>query len=70
MEHGPEASSLPQIILLGDSLTEWGFDLSDNGFGAQLEKYYENRADVINKGESAVREPFHQHEDTPYSAIS
>jgi lysophospholipase L1-like esterase len=41
---------LPQIVLFGDSLTEWAFDESTAGFGWVLEKKYAGKAEIINEG--------------------
>jgi lysophospholipase L1-like esterase len=47
----------PKIILFGDSLTEWGFDEDDAGFGWALQDYYSGKVDVLNEG--MLREQIH-----------
>ncbi|KAM5429953.1 hypothetical protein McanCB49686_005802 [Microsporum canis] len=42
----------PRIYLFGDSLTERGFYAQDTGFGWQLQKYYDDRVEVVNEGYS------------------
>ena len=37
-----------QIILIGDSLTEWNF--KDNGWGKKLQDWYGGKAKIINQG--------------------
>ena len=41
---------LPQIVLFGDSLTEWAFDETTAGFGWVLEKKYHGKAEIVNEG--------------------
>lgn len=41
---------MPDFVLFGDSLTEWGFNEDNEGFGWYLEKRYEQRVRVINEG--------------------
>ncbi|TKA71248.1 hypothetical protein B0A49_06023 [Cryomyces minteri] len=43
-------STLPPIVLFGDSLTEWSFNASTRGFGWALQRYYGGRATVWNRG--------------------
>ncbi|KAF2239935.1 SGNH hydrolase [Viridothelium virens] len=43
-------SSTNTIILFGNSITEWSFEQSNNGFGYQLEQYYMGKAQVCNRG--------------------
>ncbi|KAF2739075.1 SGNH hydrolase [Polyplosphaeria fusca] len=43
---------LPQIVLFGDSLTEWSFDDYNRGFGWALENKYHGKAEIINEGYS------------------
>ncbi|KAF1955995.1 SGNH hydrolase [Byssothecium circinans] len=60
---GPTVSKkLPQIILLGDSLTEWGFDEHTEGFGWYLESWYKGKAEIINKGYASYTSSHIQHE--------
>ncbi|KAJ4296911.1 hypothetical protein N0V90_006959 [Kalmusia sp. IMI 367209] len=40
---------LPQIVLFGDSLTQWGFDAATQGFGWHLENVYEGKAEIVNE---------------------
>jgi len=44
----PEA----EIVLFGDSLTEWGFFESTSGYGWALERAYSGKAKVRNEGDS------------------
>jgi lysophospholipase L1-like esterase len=41
---------LPQIVLFGDSLTEWAFDETTAGFGWVLEEKYHGKAEIVNEG--------------------
>ncbi|OCK73729.1 SGNH hydrolase [Lepidopterella palustris CBS 459.81] len=41
---------LPNIILFGDSLTEWGFYEDNRGFGWAMEQHFAGKANVLNKG--------------------
>jgi len=41
----------PQVLLIGDSITQFSFSVAEMGFGAQLLDYYEGRrVDVVNRG--------------------
>uniref|UniRef100_A0A7S4IHU9 SGNH hydrolase-type esterase domain-containing protein n=1 Tax=Vannella robusta TaxID=1487602 RepID=A0A7S4IHU9_9EUKA len=42
----------PQIVLLGDSITERGFVFSMNGWALQLASWYGVKADIVNRGHS------------------
>jgi lysophospholipase L1-like esterase len=44
------SAKLPQIVLFGDSLTEWGFDSDTQGFGWYLEEWYKGKAEIVNEG--------------------
>jgi hypothetical protein len=44
------SKQLPEFVLFGDSLTEWSFDESTQGFGLFLEKKYAGKARVVNEG--------------------
>lgn len=44
------AQYFPQIILLGDSITQLSFSAQLCGFGAHLSDAYQRRADVLNRG--------------------
>lgn len=46
----PATPLFPQIVLLGDSITQLSFDPELNGFGAKLAHVYQRRADVLNRG--------------------
>ena len=48
-----------KIYLIGDSLTEFGFD--DGGFVSQLAKTYIRKCDVINRGMSGYTSEYLQH---------
>jgi hypothetical protein len=41
---------LPEFVLFGDSLTEWSFSDSTNGFGLFLENQYTGKARILNEG--------------------
>lgn len=41
---------LPEIVLFGDSLTEWSFDDTTQGFGLHLESLYAGKARIVNEG--------------------
>ena len=41
---------LPEIVLFGDSLTEWGFEEETRGWGLVLEQKYEGNANIVNEG--------------------
>ena len=41
---------LPQIVLFGDSLTQWGFEESNGGFGWVLKDKYAGKAEIVNEG--------------------
>ncbi|KAF2473915.1 SGNH hydrolase [Lindgomyces ingoldianus] len=45
-----DSTELPEIVLFGDSLTQWGFDENTRGFGWVLENKYEGKAIVLNEG--------------------
>ncbi|KAF2758931.1 SGNH hydrolase [Pseudovirgaria hyperparasitica] len=44
----------PRIILLGDSLTQGGFQPDTKGYGWALQRYYSTRAVVVNKGINGI----------------
>ncbi|KAH4895751.1 hypothetical protein HBI81_157330 [Parastagonospora nodorum] len=48
----PNSNRLPEIVLFGDSLTEWSFDDSTQGFGLHLEKMYAGKARILNEGQA------------------
>lgn len=39
-----------QVVLFGDSITQFSFDPSNKGFGAALANDYQRKADVLNRG--------------------
>ena len=41
---------LAQIILFGDSLTQWSFDDETQGFGWYLSRCYKGKAEIVNEG--------------------
>ena len=43
---------LNKFVLIGDSLTQYSFDVQTHGFGAMLSNYYVRKMDVINRGYS------------------
>jgi lysophospholipase L1-like esterase len=52
-----DQEKLPQIVLFGDSLTQWSFDDETEGFGWVLENKYAGKAKIVNEGElSAIQE--------------
>jgi hypothetical protein len=50
MSTPPNSNRLPEIVLFGDSLTEWSFDDFTQGFGLHLEKLYAGKARIVNEG--------------------
>ncbi|KAJ1457403.1 SGNH hydrolase-type esterase domain-containing protein [Pelagophyceae sp. CCMP2097] len=44
----PWATERPCIVLLGDSITQFGFQ--DDGWASRLAAYFQRRADVLNRG--------------------
>jgi hypothetical protein len=44
------SKQLPSFVLFGDSLTEWSFEQSTNGFGLHLEKKYAGKVKIFNEG--------------------
>ncbi|CAM6098249.1 unnamed protein product [Calypogeia fissa] len=40
----------PQIVLFGDSLTEWSFRVDECGWGASLANHFSRKADVVARG--------------------
>jgi hypothetical protein len=44
----------PEFVLFGDSLTEWGFDSTTEGFGLYLEEQYRGKLKIVNQGELYV----------------
>ena len=45
---------LPEFVLFGDSLTEWGFEDETRGWGWVLEQEYDGKARIVNEGEYAI----------------
>jgi hypothetical protein len=41
---------MPEFVLFGDSLTQWGFNESTEGFGLFLKKQYDGKARMVNEG--------------------
>jgi hypothetical protein len=41
---------VPRFVLFGDSLTEWSFDESTEGFGWYLKKEYAGKVKILNEG--------------------
>ncbi|KAF1965212.1 SGNH hydrolase [Bimuria novae-zelandiae CBS 107.79] len=39
-----------QIVLFGDSITEWSFEPDTEGFGWDLSKRYKGKAEIVNEG--------------------
>ena len=46
----PESDTKPQIVLFGDSLTEWSFYEEDHGTGWYLQRWYEGKVNIVNEG--------------------
>ena len=46
----PSHPRLPEFVLFGDSLTEWSFDETTQGFGLYLEEKYAGKASMVNEG--------------------
>jgi hypothetical protein len=44
------AGPTPEFVLFGDSLTEWGFDEYNEGFGWFLEQKYQRKVSIVNEG--------------------
>lgn len=42
------SSTRPQILLIGDSITQYSFSVG--GWGARLADWYVRKADVVNRG--------------------
>jgi hypothetical protein len=45
---------LPEFVLFGDSLTEWSFSETTQGFGLFLEGKYAGKATMVNEGKSLI----------------
>jgi lysophospholipase L1-like esterase len=41
---------LPQIVLFGDSLTQWSFNDRTQGFGWYLSNLYRDKVEIVNEG--------------------
>ncbi|KAF2451430.1 SGNH hydrolase [Karstenula rhodostoma CBS 690.94] len=50
MDYNSSGKQLPQVVLFGDSLTEWSFDDSTQGFGWYLTDWYKGKAEIVNEG--------------------
>jgi hypothetical protein len=46
----PSSLHTPEFVLFGDSLTEWSFDDSTQGFGLFLSEQYAEKARIMNEG--------------------
>jgi hypothetical protein len=46
----PPPIVLPEIVLFGDSLTEWSFSEDTQGFGLHFRQQYAGKATIINEG--------------------
>ncbi|KAF2658739.1 SGNH hydrolase [Lophiostoma macrostomum CBS 122681] len=46
------SKKLPQIVLFGDSLTQWSFNEETRGFGWVLEEKYKGKAEIVNEGQA------------------
>lgn len=44
------SSRYAQIVLFGDSITQFGFSLSEDGWCAAVASHFQRRADIINRG--------------------
>ncbi len=48
-------STIPKIVLFGDSLTQYSFyDEDGEGLGQVLQKHFKGRADVTNEGKISL----------------
>ncbi|KAJ3011871.1 hypothetical protein HKX48_006609 [Thoreauomyces humboldtii] len=52
---------LDQIVLLGDSITEYSFDATKKGWGAALQHAYSRRLDVVLRGYSGYNTEWAKH---------
>ncbi|GJJ77631.1 isoamyl acetate esterase [Entomortierella parvispora] len=43
-------TSFDSFVLLGDSITQYSFDVDERGFGAQLAHLFQRRLDIVNRG--------------------
>ncbi|KAG0051373.1 hypothetical protein BGZ83_003839 [Gryganskiella cystojenkinii] len=43
-------TAFDSFLLLGDSITQYSFDVNDRGFGAQLAHLFQRRLDIVNRG--------------------
>lgn len=41
---------MPEFVLFGDSLTEWGFSETTQGFGRFLQQKYQYKVGIVNEG--------------------
>ncbi|KAJ2551919.1 isoamyl acetate-hydrolyzing esterase [Coemansia sp. RSA 1878] len=58
----PQAThQLPQIVCIGDSLTQHGWDVGKRGWTAQLAQTYLRRMDVVNRGLSGFNTRWAKH---------
>ncbi|KAJ1854612.1 isoamyl acetate-hydrolyzing esterase [Coemansia sp. RSA 1822] len=58
----PQAThQLPQIVCIGDSLTQHGWDVGKRGWTAQLSQAYVRRLDVVNRGLSGFNTRWAKH---------
>jgi lysophospholipase L1-like esterase len=39
-----------QVVLFGDSLTEWAFEEENHGFGWYLQDWYKENVEIVNEG--------------------
>jgi lysophospholipase L1-like esterase len=63
-----QSKKLPQIVLFGDSLTEWSFDEETRGFGLVLEERYKGKAKIVNEGNTTYTALVLVHVLTRYQA--
>jgi len=46
-----KSKQLPQIVLFGDSLTQYAFEEEDQGSGWYLQDWYKGKVEIVNEGE-------------------
>jgi hypothetical protein len=54
MDYNRSSNQVPRFILFGDSLTEWSFDSSTQGFGWYLTELYKGKAEMVNEGTTSI----------------
>lgn len=57
----PPVLDVDKILLFGDSLTQWGFDMEHKGWVTSLAHAYVRKADVVNRGYSGYNTEWCKH---------